>query len=43
MIAHFKHRQQLELTILREVVGENAVILPSKGYDIEEIIKWIQD
>lgn len=43
LIAHFKHRQQLELTILREVVGENAVILTSKGYDIEEIIKWIQD
>ena len=41
LIAHFQHRQQLELNIVREVLGEKAVILPSKGYDIEEIIKLI--
>ena len=41
LIAHFQHRQQLELNIVQEVLGEKAVILPSKGYDIEEIIKLI--
>ena len=41
LIAHFMHRQQLELTIIREVLGEKAIILPSKGYDIEEIAKLI--
>ncbi len=41
LIAHFEHRQQVEITIIREVLGEKAVILPSKGYDIEEIVKLI--
>jgi len=36
MIAHFRHRQDLELRIIREVVGDNAKILPSKGYDWKE-------
>ena len=41
LIAHFEHRQQLELRIIREILGEKAVVLPSKGYDIEEIVKLI--
>jgi len=41
LIAHFRHRQQLELAIIREVLGEKAVVLPSKGYEIEEIVKLI--
>ena len=41
LIAHFRHRQQLELSIIQEILGEKAVILPSKGYDLEEIVKLI--
>ncbi len=41
LMAHFKHRQQLELSIIQEILGEKAVILPSKGYDIKEIVKLI--
>ena len=41
LIAHFEHRQQLELAIIREILGEKAVILPSKGYEIGEIVKLI--
>jgi hypothetical protein len=41
LIAHFKHRQQLELSIIQEILGEKAVVLPSKGYEIEEIVKLI--
>ena len=41
LIAHFRHRQQLELTIIQEILEDKAVILPSKGYDIEEIVKLI--
>lgn len=37
LIAHFKHRQQLELEIIREIMGENTLILPSKEYDVQEI------
>lgn len=36
MIAHFRHRQDLEMRIIREVVGEKAKILTSKGYSLEE-------
>ena len=38
MIAHFKHRQQLELRIIREVIGDNAVVLPAMEWDIEEVV-----
>ncbi|MCI8798355.1 hypothetical protein NSB25_24790 [Acetatifactor muris] len=37
LVMHFRHRQQVELRILREVVGEQAVILPSKGWKKEEL------
>lgn len=37
LITHFRHRQKLELRILREVVGEQAVILPARGWKEEEI------
>lgn len=37
MIAHLKHRQQLELRVIREVIGERAVILTSKEWKIEEV------
>lgn len=35
LIEHLTHRQELELRIVKEVVGEQAVILPSK--------KWTKD
>lgn len=37
VIAHFKHRQQLELRIINEIIGENATILPAKNWAIEKI------
>ena len=37
LVSHFKHRQALELRIVKEVLGEQAVILMSKGYDEERI------
>ena len=36
MVAHFHHRQQLELRIIKEVIGDRAAILPAKQYSIEE-------
>jgi len=38
MVAHFKHRQQLEMRIIKEVIGDNAMILPAKKWKLEEII-----
>ncbi len=37
LIAHLKHRQALELRVIREVVGEKAILLQSKVWKIEEI------
>ena len=38
MTAHFRHRQQLELRIIREVIGERAMILPAKQWTLEEVL-----
>lgn len=38
MITHFRHRQQLELRIIRELIGERAIILSAKNWKIEEIL-----
>lgn len=37
MINHFKHRQQLEMRIIKEVIGENAKIVPAKEWKLENI------
>lgn len=39
LIAHLKHRQELELRIVKEIVGERAVILKSKKWTREELAK----
>lgn len=38
LISHLKHRQQVELRIVREIVGDRARILPAKGifYSLEK-------
>ncbi len=41
LVNHFKHRQELELTIIREVIGENAVVLRAKEYDMEQVMSQI--
>lgn len=39
LLAHFAHRQELELRICREVFPDHMTILPSKGYrDLEGLI-----
>lgn len=38
MIAHFERRRALELRIIREVIGEDCVILQSKEYEQESLI-----
>lgn len=41
LVRHMRHRQQIELRILREVVGEQAFLLPSKQWDIRDVLKLI--
>jgi len=37
LIKHLRHRQELELAIIREIIGDKAVVLPAKKYDINQI------
>ena len=39
MLVHFRHRQQLELRIIRELLGDRAVILPAKEWNLE-VSRW---
>ena len=41
LVAHLEHRKSVELRILREVFPEHAVILKSKDYDPDVILKEI--
>lgn len=42
LAAHFRHRQQLELRIINEVIRERAVVLPAKRWKIEEVINLMK-
>ena len=42
MISHFRHRQQLELRIIGEIICKRATILSSKNWNLEEIVSLIQ-
>ena len=41
MVSHFKRRSQLELKIIKEVLGTQAVVIPAKAYRIEELVDCI--
>lgn len=43
MIAHFEHRRSVEKRIITEVLGEHAVILPAKKYDVGELCTLIAE
>lgn len=42
MIAHLRHRQQLEMRIIREIIGDRAIILSAKDWNIDEITAFIK-
>lgn len=41
MAAHFRRRMQMEMKVIEEVLGEQAVILSAKKYEIEEVAKML--
>lgn len=42
MVAHFRHRQQLEMRIIREVIGDRAVVLPSREWSMDDILPLVR-
>lgn len=43
MASHFERRSKLEMRIIKEILGEYAMVLPAKAYDIEEVVKWLME
>lgn len=42
MVKHFKHRQELEMRIIDEVLGEDATILRAKEWELEDVLPVIK-
>ena len=38
LLNHLKHRQALELRIIREIFSEQSIVLPAKNYTGEQLI-----
>ena len=38
MVTHFKHRQKLEMRVIKEVLGTSAVVLPAKEWNLEDVL-----
>lgn len=43
MAAHFRRRMEMELKVIEKVIGEQAIVLPAKEYDLQELVKMIQE
>ncbi|GFI65804.1 hypothetical protein IMSAG185_01408 [Lachnospiraceae bacterium] len=42
LTAHFRHRQGLEMRIIREVLGDRAAVVPAKAWKTDEILSLIK-
>ena len=42
MVAHFRHRQMLEMRVIKEVLGECAIVLPAKEWKLEDIVETLK-
>ena len=43
LTAHFRHRQNLEMRIIKEIISDNAIILPAKEWNAGEVLAWIRE
>ena len=43
LVAHFRHRQKLEMRIIKEIIGDNAIVLPAKEWNAGEVLAWIRE
>ena len=41
LITHFEHRQRVEMRIIKEVIGDNVLVMPSKKWKMESILAHI--
>ncbi len=46
MSAHFKYRMEMELKVTRQVLGDQAIVVPAKEYVLAELVekmRWFSD
>lgn len=46
MSAHFRHRMDMELKVTRQVLGDQAIVVPAKEYVLAELVekmRWFSD
>ena len=41
MAAHFKRRMDMEMKIIEKIIGEQAIVLQAKEYEIEDVVKYV--
>ena len=42
LVAHFRYRQKLEMRIIKEILSDNAIVLPAKEWNAGEVLAWIE-
>lgn len=43
MAKHFHRRMEMELKVIEKVLGSQAIVVPAKEYELEELVKMIQE
>ena len=43
MAKHFRRRMEMELKVIEKVIGSQAIVVPAKEYELEELVKQIQE
>ena len=43
MVSHFRRRMKMELAAIEKVLGNQAIVIPAKEYQIEELVRQIQE
>jgi len=41
IVAHFEKRMELEIRIIKEILGKNSLILSAKAYDIDDVVNQV--
>jgi len=43
MISHFERRCEIEARIVDDVLGKDCMVIPAKGYELEQVIRKVRE
>ena len=43
MAKHFRRRMEMELKVIEKVIGSQAIVVPAKEYELEDLVKQIRE